>query len=675
MKPRYSLLGMRRRRGFGSGSEDWLTVAQFALVFGAALVVRLVYASQVSASPLFGAATIDAAVYYDLAREFAAGIWRSPVGEPYWQPPFYPVALALWMKAGGPSVAAAKVAQMALGSVNCALTALIGSMAFNRRVGLIAGLMAAFYGPLVYFDGELLPPTLQIFLNLSAIVALLRAVERESVCLFAAAGLILGLSIITRPDTGVFAAGALVWVVLALRRRARPAKLAASCAALAVCAALPVVPVAVRNAVVGKDRVLVSSNGGLNFYIGNNPDEERTREIRPGPDWDAMQALPMRDQPNAKPSEQSAWFYRKSLSWAASHPLDYARLLIKKCVMYVSAVEPRRNHDLYHYRRHSPLYAALLWKVGPIGFPFGIVLPLAVLGMLRATRQPRPSTADPLPLLLWYLGAMFAATTAFFVTARYRAPAVPALLVFAGFGAAELWGALLRLRTVLGRDLKSRPNAGSMAPPSATASPLLAALTVLVLSNLNICRIDTNQARIDADTRLYLANILAGRGNVAAAYRNYSESIRLKPDYEPSRFEFALLLERMGRTEDAKAQLRACLRLDPKSPASNAKLGEILMKEGELAGALRHYLTAVRVDPQLVEDLVTLAENAYAARDYATAERALRAVVGRRPRWAEARRSLGVALMKLGRMAEARRELEEAVRLDPSLRGKVRGYM
>jgi hypothetical protein len=45
---------------------------------------------------------------------------------------------------------------------------------------------------------------------------------------------------------------------------------------------LPVAAVALRNLAVSGEPVLISSNGGINFYIGNNPDYDVTVRIRPG---------------------------------------------------------------------------------------------------------------------------------------------------------------------------------------------------------------------------------------------------------------------------------------------------------------------------------------------------------------------------------------------------------
>lgn len=607
-----------------------------AAVFALALVVRLVYAAQMWQCPLFQNPTMDAGAYYALARRFAEGHWANPSGQPYWQPPFYMYVLAVWFKLAGTSVAAAKNAQLVLGSVNCVLVMLLGWRVLGRRVGIVAGAAMALYGPMVYFDGEILTPTLQVFLNLCAILLLLTASERKSPALFAAAGLILGLSVILRPDVAVFAAGAVVWAALSLRRTEPRPRVALCCALLAAFAALPTLPIMVRNKAVGRDDVLISSNGGLNFYIGNNPREEWTRSIRPGPDWDALQAMPKKDNPDAKPSEQSTWFYRKGIEYATSRPASFAALMVKKTVMYLTAVEGRRNHDLYFHRQYSPLYAALTFKTTWFAFPFGIVLPLAVVGLACRPRG-RESA-----LLIWYLAAMLAVTVAFFVCARYRITAVPVLLVFAAHGALELPPIARSRRWVL----------------------IGLALAALVVSNANLYHVDRDQRAIEADTRYYLGSILQGRGEAAGAEREFRRSIALNPDYEVSRYQYALLLADQGRDEEARKQLLECLRIDPASPATASKLGEIAEKRGDLPEAIRRYESAARRDAAFTENLVSLAEKAYSRKDYALAERALRGVIAARPDFADARRSLGIVLMKTGRLDEAVETLRDACDLN-----------
>ena len=56
-----------------------------------------------------------------------------------------------------------------------------------------------------------------------------------------------------------------------------------ACRRRPVGAGLAVFPVTLRNYVIGDDLVLVSAQGGANFYIGNGPDARGTRRKPPLP--------------------------------------------------------------------------------------------------------------------------------------------------------------------------------------------------------------------------------------------------------------------------------------------------------------------------------------------------------------------------------------------------------
>ena len=83
--------------------------------------------------------------------------------------------------------------------------------------------------------------------------------------------------------TALTVASVLLFVPVALlwaRRQAR-----APVGALILGFALVIAPVTLRNRVVGGEWVPISYNAGINFYLGNNPDYDRTTNIRPGRDW------------------------------------------------------------------------------------------------------------------------------------------------------------------------------------------------------------------------------------------------------------------------------------------------------------------------------------------------------------------------------------------------------
>jgi Flp pilus assembly protein TadD len=424
-----------------------------------------------------------------------------------------------------------------------------------------------------------------------------------------------------------------------MRARASTAKALCAAAVFLLCAALPVGLVTIRNLAVGNDFVLVSSNGGVNFYIGNNPDHEKTMAIRPGTDWDDLVARPLKKNPEAKPSERSAFFYARSLDYIRSQPLDWIRLTLGKSLTYVTSVEGRRNHDMYFMRRYSTLFSALLIRAGPFAFPLGVILPLAVIGVLR-----RPRGRDT-ALLLVYLAAMFAATVAFFVVARYRMTAVPVLIVFAAWGAAET------ARMVRRRKL--------------AVIALVAGGLAAVVCNANVPGVDRNRRLVDADSHFFSAGMIAVDKGPQEAVPEYERSIRLNPDFYMSRMNYGRMLFDMGRWRDAVEQLRAAKRLDRTSHQADWLLGESYTRLSQYPAALRHYRAAVTADRAYADGLAHVGLEAYERGEYDYAAGTMRIVTSARPGYAQAHHTLGLALFKLGRLNESIAELRRTCELDP----------
>src|SRR5438128_1820264 len=134
-----------------------------AYLFLGALMVRLLYLSQYANSPFFWVPALDS-LYHDLrAQAIAAGR-----GDPhaFFRAPLYYYFLGGIYWIFGHSFWAARLAQAVLGAANCVLLYQLGQRLFRPMVGLIAAGAMTLYGPLVYFDGELLSPVLELFLDL-----------------------------------------------------------------------------------------------------------------------------------------------------------------------------------------------------------------------------------------------------------------------------------------------------------------------------------------------------------------------------------------------------------------------------------------------------------------------------------------------------------------------------
>jgi len=128
-----------------------------AVVFLVALAVRLIALFQSRHDPFFAHPIIDSATYDRMAWDYARGrpLWDGA----FWQPPLYPWLLGLFYKLAGHALLGARIVQAIVGALSCVLLYAIGRRAFDRKVAAGAALTMAVYGPLVYFDGEILPPS------------------------------------------------------------------------------------------------------------------------------------------------------------------------------------------------------------------------------------------------------------------------------------------------------------------------------------------------------------------------------------------------------------------------------------------------------------------------------------------------------------------------------------
>ena len=377
--------------------RHWLGLG---LLTATALGLRMVYLLQADDSPLFFHPIVDARTYVRAAIHLAEGQWLGPP-EPFWQPPLYPYFLAGSFALFGEDYHLPRLAQALSGTAVCLLVFHLGRRAFSPAAGWIAAAAAALYGPFLYFEGELLPASLAVFLNALALTALLWAAAGRSTGRWLAAGLLLGLAALNVPSVLLFAPVALAWA--RLRAGASPAALGA----LGLGLALAIAPVTLRNRIVGGEWVPISYNAGINFYIGNNPDSERTTRIRPGRDWQELTEMPGREAGITAKGASSRYFFGRSLEYLAGDPGGYLVLQLRKLHQFWRGDEIPRNLDPYVARSWSWLLQGLLWIRG-LAFPFGLVGPLALTGLILYLRSPQKRSPAGDLLMLFAAAYMLA---------------------------------------------------------------------------------------------------------------------------------------------------------------------------------------------------------------------------------------------------------------------------
>jgi hypothetical protein len=264
--------------------RDWWWLA----VFAAACAVRLVFVWHSRRLPFFFSPIIDAQGYDSRAAELlTTGISVRTFD----QAPLYTVFLAANYFLFGQGYLAPRIVQCLMGAASCVMVQRLGVRLAGRTAGVIAGFAAALYGPLVFYETDLLREVLVIFLALALLLCLLRSEEGGRLRWAAAAGGLMGLSLIARENTFLFLPVAAAWLFLRADRASKNRWLAP--ALFVLLAIVPVVPVTFQNYLNSGAFVPVSSQGGLNFFMGNSADSEQLTAVQPGIAWERLRSAPL----------------------------------------------------------------------------------------------------------------------------------------------------------------------------------------------------------------------------------------------------------------------------------------------------------------------------------------------------------------------------------------------
>lgn len=664
-----------------------------AVALGAILltgaVLRGCYFAELADSPELAAPAYDAAFHDHWARALWSGDWSPPRffadpelrTSPYFRPPGYPHFLAALYALTGGSPLGARALQMALGLANAALAFLLGRALLGRAAGLCAAAGMACTWTVVYFEGELLAPVLEIALLLGALLACERWRRVRGWGSGLAAGLLLGLFAVTRPNALVLAPVVWVfglWVAARAGGPRRPLLLGLPLGLLAAIA-----PVTIRNFVVAGDFVAISSNGGVNLWIGNNEHADgHTARIPALGEFAALQGWTCFDEPAIRrgverivgrpllASEVSSYFAGRAWDHVLAHPGHALALAARKAALFWGPLEVANNREDELARADS---AVLRWLPG---FPW--LLSLAVLGALRLARELRRSPGprrDCVLLLAACVLVYFASHLPFFVAGRYRMPLVPLLWLFAGHGvagvfalardgrraAAAKWAAawLMLLGAAHVPLTGYRPDPGQWHFQRGDALRMAGDLDAAVAE----FRLAIERAvRPDPLPHNNLGAALLQQGRLPEAIASFRAALVIAPGYVHARFNLALALANTGRDDLACDELGEVLRADPGFAGARGKLGALLVRRGRPADALPH-LEAAAAGDRTSQYLLAVALLDLGRAGDARAQ--LEDLVEKAPRFADALVVLAELLAQGGHRERAVRLLQQALAAAP----------
>ncbi|MAF26741.1 MAG: hypothetical protein CME07_02620 [Gemmatimonadetes bacterium] len=560
-------------------------------LWGAVLVasaLRLIHWHSMRAHSWFDFLGLDSKYYEDWAGAIlAGGIQRS---DPYFMGPLYPHLLALVHYFFGPGLWMVRFLQIGLSVATVVVAHGLGRRFGGRNLAMACSAMVALYGPLIYYSTSILYPTLTVFLAASLLLLLHDAARRSSLSHAFAAGFVMGVYALGRGNILLFAPAAFLWLAcawgrefspaLANLRRGLPGALVLTAGTL-----LAISPATIHNARTD-DPTLLTTNGGLNLYIGNGPmargghetpvlfvtegvgEHAVTRQIVADLHKDVECRTEAEKVTGRRLSftEVNDFYLKETLRTIGGDPARWMSLMVMKAYHFWATYEiPQIEH--FGYFRHFSR------AIGGPAFTFLVLGPLAVLGMVLSWRRRRRWM---LPYL--FVGFYSASVIVFFVLARYRLPIVPALVLFAGVALVEL-AALTRARAWA-------KGAGAVA----------GAVAIGLFMSANVYGVDESKGIAQI---LYRHGIVSdGEGDHEAAVEHYRSALELKPEYDKCHLNLGVDLVRLGQLEEGLEHIRRAEEINPDYYRPPFNRGVILSELGrheEAAEALRQ---AVAVEPR-----------------------------------------------------------------------------
>ena len=484
----------------------------------------------------------------------------------------------------GPDLRAAYGVHGFIGLINLALVGMLGWTLGGPVVGVLAALLTLLYGPLLFFESKLMPTTFAVTFNLGLILSFFRWRKwgYESPAWGVTTGILAGGAFLLRPNTLLFVGSLALFALLERQKGLSPktkdlrlhpkARWGAwpSLAAATLGLTLFLIIGAWRNHAGAQEWFPVPATGGVTLYSGNNPSARGTYAphgpITGDKQHQAAEAKTLAARLSRKnfqelgPYEVSRELTSHVFSWWFQNPMKTLKLFGFKLYRFCLRAEPRSS---YSYEREKTRLKSL--NMAPLTFP--VFLVLALLGLFGSPRREDG--------ILWiFVGVHLLGALAFFVSTRYRAPAVPALAVLAASGA--------RWWTVEARPKK--------------------ALSLGVVAGLLLFALHLNPFQ-NADEKHFVNTFnegiaLQGLGRHREAIRRFRSAIRTKPSSAKAWVQEGNSLVAMGRLSAAESRYEEATRIDGGFALAHLNLGVVTCRQKRLKEGIAHLKKAVSLSFQ-----------------------------------------------------------------------------
>jgi 4-amino-4-deoxy-L-arabinose transferase-like glycosyltransferase len=579
-------------------------------IVAAGILVRIIYNIEVTNSIFLGNYILDSLHYHTWATKILAGETENLA---FFRAPLYPYLVALLYKIFGVSPWPVIVFQNLLGLLTAVVSYQFAKRVFGLPVAFWTGLIVAVYPMLIYFEGETLTTSVEVFLYTVAIYRLFIAVQQPAAGNVIKAGFLLGLAAIARPT--ILPVAVVFPIAFLFKYGIHAIKdVIFKSLIMAAAALIPILPVTLTNLVKGGEFVLIATQGGANFYIGNSKEADGITVIAPGPQmrlgpyndnvWtSSMDEAVRRTGRKMSQSEVSSFWFREALKEIGSDVGRAVRLYFKKFYLFWHGQEIFNQKPVYYAAEYSRLISVLVWKK-LVNFPSGFLFPLMFIGILLAFRNKQPVLVPSLYIIIYAL-----LVSAFFVCARFRQPILPVAVMLAAYAVVtfiRLWGENKRLFLSFGAVLVlliTGLNWGGDVESKINLSQFYATIGSAYVSRNEY---ESGIAYLEKALEILPDNIaifdMAGQaylnsGKIKEAEEIYQKGVAMFPTYPTFNFNLGRICQMREDFEKAKEYYRITLQVAPKFMAALDRMAGIFEQQNQLDSALYYYKQLARYQP------------------------------------------------------------------------------
>jgi tetratricopeptide (TPR) repeat protein len=621
------------------------------VLIGITVLLRVVHIWNSRSNPTFWAPALDPGWYDQAAQDILQGHW-GPF--PLFRAPVYPALLAATYSVFGHDLVAARMLNVVIQAITVWAILRVGQSYFSPKAGIIAAALFAFNGMAIFYTNELLSVTTEMLTASIIVWSTLRLTRDLSPVTLILCGLSWGIAVITRPNALMIypVVAVILWILSErmVRREGRPLldillqKLTPVLIWVAA-AFVPILPLTLANWIEGGEPVLVATQGGVNFWIGNNPESSGILSVLPGYGnaWTMEDAKLEAESELHRPvgqGELSKYFYAKGWNYLRSDPLGGLQLMIRKTLVFFNRFEISNNKHIAYFAALSP------WLPSLIYLDFGILMPLGVLGAWVLWR--RSQVKIIVALLLTYAASVIL----FFITTRFRMPAVPWMCLLSAAGL--VWAVetlrqhstskqLLPLALLIPVTVIAWMNPWHMQEASLFWARYMEGNAYLKLGQLDSARAcltatatwqDVGQDAVSVSkAKLNLGVIAAKQGHLEEARQWYQGSLEDDPDNPDAWNNVGTTYESLGDTNAAVDAYRKALELRPNAPDPRHNLagvyfhrGIAALRRGDDSTSIEQLESCIALEPSAVAcyDLaIAYGRNHFSDRALALLERAL----------------------------------------------------